>query len=202
MSIERNCVGWAFWLQWVLASTVAVLVGFALVAAGRIVGVPLPEGLPGYVVIGAVLGGSVGLAQWLVLRRQISYTGWPRGTWWVLSSIVGLAMGLGVGFAPGGAMRAVGSALPKGLAGVLLGVALLGTLVGVMQWFLLRRQVSRSGWWILASTLAAPAGLTSGEAVGGLQGVVVGVAVVGAATGIVLVLLLRGSVSKARGPAT
>ena len=37
--------------------------------------------------------------------------------------------------------------------GLVVGVVLLETVLGVLQWLELRWQVSRSGWWELASTM-------------------------------------------------
>jgi hypothetical protein len=74
--VARPQIGCSFWLLWVLASTVAVfvLVGVFVDVVG-VVGVA----------VGMVLFGvSVGIAQWLVLRRQVSSAGL-----WVLASTVG-----------------------------------------------------------------------------------------------------------------
>ena len=92
---ERTQVGWGFWLWWVLASIVGLFVGLILEfaveeAMGLSVGLRLvPEQ---YTVAFAVLGAPIGIAQWLVLRRQVS-----RAGWWVLASIVGFASGEVVG---------------------------------------------------------------------------------------------------------
>jgi len=78
------------------------------------------------------------------------------------------------------------------LGGTVVG-ALGGAVVGILQWLVLRRQVSRAGWWVLASTV----GLGLSMAVAGafldmeLVGLLVGGAVLGAVTGGALVWLLR-----------
>lgn len=82
MNAERAQVGWRFWLGWVLASTVGVVVGLTVgtfvqdsaVTRGNVLG-------------GAVIGASIGTAQWLVLRRQVSRSGC-----WVLASTVTVAV--------------------------------------------------------------------------------------------------------------
>ena len=63
---------------------------------------------------------------------------WSLGLWWVLASTAGLVASLPLGFGVGGAM-------------VLLGVGVGG---GVTQWLVLRHQVSRTGWWVLASSVS------------------------------------------------
>ena len=184
MNTERKQVGWgfwlrwvsAFWLWWVLASTVGLAVGGAVGGAVGFAVYEEPAGVAvvvGVAVVGAVFGASVGIAQWLVLRRQVS-----RAGWWVLASTVGLAVG-------GVVVEAVlvGGAL---LVGETLVFAVFGASVGIAQWLVLRRwQVSRAGWWVLASTV--------GFAVTGVvvEAVFVSLAGYGAITGGVLVWLLR-----------
>ena len=137
MNTERAQLGWGFWLWWVLASTVGMAVGIAVLEAAvfRVLGAV--GGAVDGVVAGAVVGTSVGIAQWLVLRRQVS-----RAGWWVLASIVGFAVGFGVG---------VGWVMASAVAetvtvGLYAGWAVGGASVGIAQWLVLRRQVSRAGW--------------------------------------------------------
>ena len=178
----RRKPGWGFWLLWVLASSVGLAVGDAVVRA------------VGGAVSGAVFGAVAGVAQWLLLRRQVR-----RAGWWILASTVGLAVGLAVVNAVVGA---VSGAVPSDVVG-----AVVGAVSGVAQWLILRRQVRRAGWWILASTVGWAVGLAVGgavgwavvnavvDAVGWAVGLAAGWAVVGAVsgsiTGTVLVWLLR-----------
>jgi len=68
---------------------------------------------------------------------------------------------------------------------------------GAMQWLVLRSQVSRAGWWVLASTVGWLVGFLVGGAVGHEDILVVFLffitlwAVAGAITGIALIWLLR-----------
>jgi len=195
-----------------VGSAVVVAVGAAVQDNTRNIAV-------GMAVIGAIfraIGGSVGVMQWLVLRWQI-----PRAGWWVLPSIVGWTVGAAVGMYLGDTASqalvndVVGDTEGNDLAGqaTWFGVAFgatIGTAVGLMQWLVLRRQVSWAGWWILANIIAWS--LALGIGVGSvalstlvidddlmalmvlLVGVPVVAAVPGAITGIVLVRLLRQSV--------
>jgi len=73
-----------------------------------------------------------------------------------------------------------------------------GAVVGIAQWFVLRRQVSRAGWWVLASIVGFVVASTVQFAVAVslvAASVVVG-AVYGAITGGVLVWLLRQPVTE------
>jgi len=76
-------------------------------------------------------------------------------------------------------------------------VALSGAVTGILQWLVLRGQVSRAGWWVLASTLGWGLGMSAAVAlsrgVGASDTVsLVGMGIVlGAVTGGALVWLLR-----------
>ncbi len=77
-----SAVGIAQWLVlrrwmspvrwWVLLSIVGFGVGKALAEAI----LPGASTLPGYAVTGAIIGASVGVAQWPVLRRHVSSAAW------------------------------------------------------------------------------------------------------------------------------
>jgi hypothetical protein len=157
-----------------------------------------------HAMLGAMAGASVGVAQWPVLRRQVS-----RAGWWVLASIVGLAVGFAAAFTVVAAV--VGAVVEAGAFGAVVG-AVLGASLGIAQWLVLRRQVSQADWWVLASIVSLAVGFAVvmavigvvvramavgwafivGPAVGGA----VGGAIYGAITGGVLVWLLRQPVSE------
>lgn len=185
---ESLGIGWGFWLLWVLASTVGWFSGFII---GKIGAFAIHDSLSRHNYMGAVfvaaLAAGVGILQWLVLRRRLS-----RAGWWVLASIVGLAGGGVVG--PTAVALAVGDPTTWGVVGFLVvGWAM----AGLMQWFVLRRQVSRAGWWVLASIVGwavsgAVWGLGAQHGMG-LEALVVFLAggAGGAVTGLALVWLLR-----------
>ncbi len=193
MKDKRSQVGWGLWLQWVVASTVGMLLGF-------IVGFPLSflvmdivgERL-GQSFGGIVIGIGVGVLQWLVLRRRISGVGW-----WVLTSAAG---GLIIPVAFEGLSESLSFGALMSFTGV---VAMGGAVAGTLQWLVLRGQVSRAGWWVLASTVgwglvgavlgAFPWGVGDTDA---LVALAVTGAVLGAVTGGALVWLLRQPVPEA-----
>ena len=148
--------GWGLWILWMLASTVAWAVGAPVgvaAGAGNII-------VAGYVGI-AVGGVVVGALQWLLLRHWIH-----RAIWWVAANIAAVAV---VG------ILVFGLGLINVDVGWVIGVAVFGTVVGVLQWLVLRHEVGRAGWWVLASTV--------GWVVGGPLGGFVGWAALGAAYG-------------------
>ncbi len=215
MTIERNRIGWGFWLWWVLVSAVGWFVGFIMgfvlatiivepsMAGGGVLGFTLA-----YFMFGALLGSVVSLMQWLVLRLHVS-----RAGWWILASTAGFAVAFGAVTAAGGAIEAFGySEVFDELGtfamvlGLTLTVALGGAVTGILQMLVLRSRVFRAGWWVLASAVGWGLGMV--VVVPGLDEVwdsdlplflsrVGGGGVWGAVTGGTLVWLLRQPVPKA-----
>ena len=190
MTKIHKAVGWALWLQWVVASTLALLVAVVAIGAVTRFSALEFEGVRDYAMIGSFVGAVIGAAQWLVLRRHMSSDGWGSAVVWVLSMGLVGAAGFAAGFAPRQTLSVLGTTPPQGLFGVVLVTCALGAVAGTLQWGVLRTRVSGAGWWILANAVAAPAGLASGELVSGLGGVPVGGAVFLFITGGVLVWLL------------
>jgi len=207
MKVKESQVGWGFWLGWVLASTMGVVVGSIMVLVIGLLIYGLLEELIGsagtdilfesggpWLVMGIMLGIGVGILQWLVLRRRVSGVGW-----WVLASAAGGYGILQAGFQGLSESLSFGALLS--FTGV---VALGGAVTGTLQWLVLRGQVSRAGWWVLASTVgwglvgavlgAFPWGVGDTDA---LVALVVTGAVLGAVTGGALVWLLRQPVPEA-----
>ena len=202
MKAKRSQIGWGFWLQWVVASTVGMVVGFiagflSLDLIYDVLGDWLIYNVLGdwldFLFLGIVPGIGVGVLQWLVLRRRISGAGW-----WVLASA---AAGYGIlaGFIGYSESLSFGTLLR--FTGV---VALGGAVTGILQWLVLRSQVSRAGWWVLASTVGWGLSVTVARAIpwgndemDALWALVVTGAVLGAVTGGALVWLLRQPVPEA-----
>jgi hypothetical protein len=116
---------WAFWLFWMMATTLGWL-------AGRIFFAELSFLLPGL---------AIGFFQTLVLKGRI------KGTWrWLLASAVGWVIGWLLAFwlTPSGSGN-----LEAWVAGSLTGLA-----VGFAEWLVLRRETRWAGWWILLSVVA------------------------------------------------
>lgn len=98
-----------------------------------------------FILSSILIGVGVGTGQWFVLRKRLPLSGshWllaTAGGWLmpmlpvVLSSTAGV--GTGISFAI------------SAFAGLTT-----GAIVGTFQWFILRRYVPQSAWWIGASTL-------------------------------------------------
>lgn len=154
LKIEQTTAGLEFWLRWWLASglgffvggMLAIPIGFGL---GEMVQQAIGD-LAGYSVGGALFGlcwaGGLGLAQAAVLASRIE-----RAWRWAVASILGGVIGWTLFFtllgSAGGFDR-----IPESVAGLVAGTSL-GLALGLSQWLILRRCVSRAGWWVLASVV-------------------------------------------------
>jgi hypothetical protein len=160
MNAEHTFIGWRFGLRWVLLTVVGWIIafplGFVLVAvAGWIIGVPegsdsiiLKLGLDNaalFIFIVAV----VSLMQWFALRHVLR-----RAGFWVPASIIGFTISSSIH-----AVVCYVWGYPDNLdhfPGTLvwaMAFVVGGTLAGVLQQRILRRQVCRSAWWVPASAV-------------------------------------------------
>jgi hypothetical protein len=169
-------------LQWVAATVVGWLIGFAACEA-------LQSFLTTVFVDGLVIGTAIGVAQWLVLRRSISPVGW-----WIVASVVGF-----------GAGKAVSEWLLPGTTttvGYVLSGAVIGAVVGVAQGLVLGRSLRSALWWVPASAVAWGVGWSAiglAENATGWSTIApylvsaAGAIAAGIITGIALISLLRNS---------
>jgi hypothetical protein len=140
-----------------------------------------------------LFGFLLGTAQWLILRRQLSWAGW-----WVLAvaagEVIGEVIGSRIGFIVDRYLgMAVGAELSK--AAVMAWCTTEAVFVATGQWLVLRHRVYQAGWWMLAATTGWVVSYAIGELVDEVVGEVIRWAVVGSVygiiTGIILVWLLR-----------
>ncbi|MFH7025003.1 MAG: hypothetical protein ACHBN1_06290 [Heteroscytonema crispum UTEX LB 1556] len=206
------------WEKWVLANTIAAILGLNIIAVinpgGSILGNSFLGNLnmDGFLLLAGVLGGVIlGFAQWLALRRYIHNL-----IWWVLATTVGVLLGwlillvvsIVMAFAYAYGMNEMNPAtLFKGVA-YLGGVV--GAVLGFAQWLVLkayvRCDISQAAWWMVANALAWSLGLLIAFVGTGIKkidafashtalielatGATMG-AVIGGITGIALVWLLQ-----------
>ena len=132
------------------------------------------------------------------------YVGWSLWLWWVLASsiggLLGLAGGFAVGFAIDGAVSGIASQSVFG--------GIIGASIGALQWVVLRQQLSRAAWWVVATTLgtglgfalvSAASSLVSGIVGGGPSYGLVNGGLVGTLVGTLQWVVLRQHVSRAGG---
>ncbi|MBD2206141.1 protein kinase [Calothrix sp. FACHB-1219] len=133
---QSQLVGWGLWLQWVLASTVALVVGLSMFDVYKNSG----NFLTGFTFI--CLSLLFGGVQWLILRRLFSCK------WWVLVTALGIILGIFGYFVVNNALS-----LWNPFGFTVGGGTVFGASLGIMQWLVLRQRVSRAGWWIAANTV-------------------------------------------------
>jgi hypothetical protein len=148
------------------------------------------------------------------MEAKPSQVGWSFWLYWVLFSAAGIILGFLIGFALASIITGdnIEIGVLRGIFGYSMLGAGLGSMVGLMQRIVLRRYVSRSGWWVLASTAGFAVAFGGGyvvavvalgysdEGLGNLDmllGYTVVVAIGGAVTGILQWWVLRGKVSRA-----
>ncbi len=162
MEMEQKAVRWDTWLGWAVASSVGLTIGLAVYLPLAVLVGDEFEVVTGTLVSavgGAALGASLGIAQWLLLRRRASHQGR-----WVWASVAGGAVG-GIGaLLVADIMTAAAGA--DFITNLVLGGAFLGLSLGTAQWLLLRQRYERAGWWVVASTVGLSLGLGLGR-VGG-----------------------------------
>jgi len=120
------------------------------------------------VVVGSTLleGSAVGIGQWLVLRQRLPAL--PLRSWWIatgLGALVAWTFGMipstmmtfGAEITPAAPPPELSDALTYTLA-ALMGLAL-GPVLGLPQWWVLRRHVSHAWQWIPANAAAWALGM-------------------------------------------
>ena len=129
------------------------------------------------------------------LKLDRASVGWRLWLGWVLVSITGFAVAFSI----------TGGHFPEGFEGYPFSGnpigALQGLVIGILQWLVLRRQLPRASWWILASVLGFALAHVLGDTAppplglpmtGGMFG-----AVAGALVGVPQWLVLRRRVPRA-----
>jgi hypothetical protein len=140
MNTNQKNFGIAFWLVWVLASTVGYGLG-AVLGIGILITlrVPVSAGFP--IFFGAIFGAIGALGQWTLIRRQISEAGlWIPFSALALMVAVTMTAGMSSGVSPDFNPFLI-------LAGIY------GLLGGFLQGLILQKQGVPIGWWIVASVL-------------------------------------------------
>jgi hypothetical protein len=165
-----------FWLSWTVVTVVGYVVGIlALLPIATSLAYAAQSPLLIGLLSGAALGATIGIAQWLLLRRRT-----PVNLAWVGATILGgmIGMALGMGLEPTTSMagevrdstrEAAALVIPwrvawqTGLAGAFFGLG-----IGLAQWYVLRRYARSAGWWILVNGAAWLIGLGAGAALAGV----------------------------------
>jgi hypothetical protein len=209
-----------FWLRWVEANALGEMVGLGvagMVGISAFAGQPVTVGQALLGVLPAVPAGAfeglvVGAAQWSVLRRALPDL---RARAWIGATMLGAFVAWCLGMLPGTLMslapRSAAPAAPSPFEGppvypLAMGMgAVLGVVLGLPQWAVLRRRAPRGRRWIAANSAAwalgmpiiflVADGLPSGLPAAAIAAIVLATlalagAVVGAVNGAVLVKMV------------
>jgi hypothetical protein len=187
----RQRAPWLFYPGWFVATLaslpIAGAIGFAIIKlAVNVLGGRIEVGGESHItedflfswVFFPLLGLVTGVLQFLLLRGRM-----PRAGWWIAATTLGWSMPLLLGILlPVEFTRAPAPALAA---------ALLGGLVALPQWWLLRRRFRQTGWWLVANSLGWSAvGLITGLTIITSLHVMVAALMPALTTGLALWLLL------------
>ena len=173
--------GWRVWFLWLMACSIGwgwgVYWGWFDGTEPKTLVVSPTLLLAGY--LGLVTGGiAMGVLQWLILRSHVE-----RASRWLLATCTSLALT---------GLVMLGAEMLEIDLGWKIGISFYGVFLAVLGWLVLRGQVAKAGWWVVACTLGWGAGMPAGDVAGPPA---LG-AVFGVVTATTLVWLLRQNPTK------
>lgn len=141
-------LGGPFLARWILGNGFSWIIGMALAWFLNLVLGPLTQGLPGVLtwgIGGMILGVTFGVNQWFIFRpygRHKLLGEWANA--WIIVTVLGWGFSLAVVVGMGAGDR-LGFATTGSVVGILVGIA---------QYFVLRLGIRQAEWWALITTLA------------------------------------------------
>jgi hypothetical protein len=140
------------WLQWMAASILGWTLGLAFVGiVDTITPIKLslfPSDIFGYLIVGL----SLGTTQWLIIRHQL-----PNISSWILATGVGVAVGWNSELSDVAIKIASHLGLyiwdGSNVAFHFILSAFSGSILGILQWLILRSRIQGTGWWVLGSAI-------------------------------------------------
>jgi len=179
---------WSFGLMWVLASAAGIGLGigatYGLVFLVKALVPGVNEDTLGGGLIYILLASLLSFFQWLVLRGRI-----PRSARWFAATIAGLIIGF-VFIPP--VLRVIPALQGRDAQPLLalLVMIIIGGILGLAQWLILRRHIRISGLWVVANVLGwATASLFIGRSIDKAADMIALAVIPAVWTGLALVLL-------------
>lgn len=189
---------WRWILRWITLLTAAILVGWLLMAPftalllaisklGGNVGILLSTNDGNLELAGLFIGLalSYATAQWLMLRKYL-----PRPNFWFLSTGIGLLV---AGILIGIVVSISNSLIANPSWGKFVFFPLIGVVVGIAQWVVLRKALQNAIWILVIDFLAACSFLLSGRAITSLIELLIILILPGLITGVGVWVLLKYS---------
>jgi hypothetical protein len=161
---------WGLYVRWILANALGELIGLGLtftvgIGSAMLIGEPhgtlvaIALGLL-MVASGAIEGVILGIAQWWAMQAYLPTVSRKS---WVAATVIGALVAWTFGSIPTTMMSidtdlvATSALEPEALLMYLM-VGLMGALLGIVlalaQWFVLRRYVANAWWWLPANSVA------------------------------------------------
>jgi len=190
---SKPSIDWKFWLLWTFATIFGLILGIAIslsviIAISKITNIH-EDTITNYIIL-PIIGFSVGIFQWLMLRKHVS---WAR--MWIWLTTAGWVISFLLAFSLYNWLTSISGTEFTDTWQKAIQFTLIAIFIGGFQWLLLKRHISRSGWWILANVIGWNAvGLLAGAGamVSVLESIPMGISV-GAVTGLALTWLLQQS---------
>lgn len=140
MDINRSETG-KYFVIWMVAN----ILGFCALGGLALV-LPLIVHFSSPIITVFVIALPISIAQWIALRYLLK-----TSAWWILTAPIGILLGqVIINFWPSNFWPSADDESIVNLAFIFL---LVGLSVGLLQWLLLRRSLSRALFWILASAV-------------------------------------------------
>ncbi|MFI8974498.1 hypothetical protein ACIGO9_16550 [Nocardia asteroides] len=148
------------WLRWVVLVTAGELLGFSIPALVATFTWDRPGVWPMVALLaaGAGEGAVLGMFQARALRPAIPDLGYRA---WVAATALGALVAWSVAMALTRADVVREWPASRAIPVLCTGGAVVIAALGVTQWVVLRRYLTRAGWWIAATALSWAAGLTA-----------------------------------------
>ena len=190
---NKPSIDWNLWLLWTFVTILGLLLGIVIsmtviIAISKMAN--FHEDTIANIILLPSIGFSVGIFQWLALRRLVS---WAK--MWIWVTAAGWMIGFPLAFSLYNWLTSIFGIVFTDTWEKAIQVTLIAISIGVIQWLLLRRHISRSGWWILANVIgwnAASLLVGAGAMVSVMESIPMGISV-GAVTGLALTWLLQHS---------
>jgi hypothetical protein len=132
-------------LIWIFAN----ILGFGALGVSLLV-FPSLRSIPGIIASTLIIAIPISLAQWIALRRILQ-----TSILWVLTIPIGLLLAiLIIRVIPVGLWQVVDD---ESIAGLTASGLVPGLTIGLPQWLILRRKLSRSSFWLLGSSIGVAA---------------------------------------------
>ncbi len=188
--------GRELWRRWTKTVTIGETLAFSIpaVAGALIAAADLGPLASAPVILAAGLGEGLvlGFSQALVVRRALPAI---SSRSWIAATALGALIAWGVSLVPTSIGEGLDDLAPGVLAagGLLLGVIFLLS-IGGLQWRVLREQVPRAGWWVVAVAVGWVAALTAFMAIASplwQEGQALGLIIaIGVGAGLVMALVM------------